>query len=416
MGGPFEFRGGELCCDEVPLREIAERYGTPTFVYSAAGLLERYRAYDEAFGGVPHLVCYAVKANGNLGVLRVLAEAGAGFDIVSAGELYRVIEAGGDPAKTVFSGVGKTAAEMRYALERGIHSFNCESESELETLSAVATSLGAAARIAVRVNPDIDAQTHPKISTGLRDNKFGVDIAEVESVYERAARMPGLSVEGVSCHIGSLIMEPAPLMQAADSLIALTARLQKRGLPIRTIDFGGGLGIAYRAGETAPTIADFVAQVRSRAIDLGLTAMVEPGRSVVGECGALIAEVVGRKRNRDKEFVILDAAMNDLLRPTLYEAHHEIVPLAESGRPPIVADIVGPVCETGDYLARARSIAAVEPGERVALLTCGAYGFSMSSNYNARPRAAEVLVENGASALVRRRETFEDLIRGESRG
>jgi diaminopimelate decarboxylase len=305
---------------------------------------------------------------------------------------------------------------MRYALERGIHSFNCESESELETLSAVAASLGATARIAVRVNPDIDAQTHPKISTGLRDNKFGVDIAEVESVYERAARMPGLSVEGVSCHIGSLIMEPSPLMQAADSLIALTARLQKRGLPIRTIDFGGGLGIAYRAGETAPTIADFVAQVRGRAMDLGLTAMVEPGRSVVGECGALIAEVVGRKRNRDKEFVILDAAMNDLLRPTLYEAHHEIVPLVESGRAPIVADIVGPVCETGDYLARSRSIAAVEPGERVALLTCGAYGFSMSSNYNARPRAAEVLVENGASALVRRRETFEDLIRGESRG
>jgi len=413
---PFAYRGGELCCDGVPLRGIAERYGTPTFVYSAAGLLERYGAYDDAFGALPHLVCYAVKANGNLGVLRVLAEAGAGFDIVSAGELYRVLAAGGDARKTVFSGVGKTADEMRYALERGIHSFNCESEGELETLSAVAADLGASAKIALRVNPDIDAQTHPKISTGLRDNKFGIDIAEVEDVYDRAARLPGLSVEGVSCHIGSLIMEPAPLMQAADSLIALTVRLQKRGLPIRTIDFGGGLGIAYRAGETTPTIAEFVAQIRDRARDLGLTAMVEPGRSVAGECGALIARVVGRKRNRGKEFVVLDAAMNDLLRPTLYEAHHEIVPLIEKDRASVVADVVGPVCETGDYLARSRSIGAVEPGECVALLTCGAYGFVMSSNYNARPRAAEVLVENGRAALVRRRETFEDLIRGESRG
>ncbi len=413
MKQPFSYSDGRLFCDQVVLDEIAAACGTPCYVYSARGILNRYQAYDEAFGRTPHLVCYAVKANSNLSLLRLLAHAGAGFDIVSGGELFRVLQAGGTPSKIVFSGVGKTSDEIEYALNCRIHSFNCESEPELALINELALKRGLRARVALRVNPDVDAATHPYISTGLRDNKFGVDIADAERVYEYAQSLPGLAPESVSCHIGSQLLDPAPLMEAVDRMVALAGRLQQRGLPIRNLDLGGGLGIAYQPGQTTPVIPAFIDQMKQRVAELGLTIMIEPGRSLVGECGVLLSRVIHRKKNSVKEFVVLDAAMNDLLRPALYQAHHEILPVTQSNRPLMTADIVGPVCETGDFLAKGRTLPELESGELVAVMSAGAYGFVMSSNYNSRPRAAEVLVEDNRWRIVRQREKFEDLVRGE---
>ena len=413
MKQPFSYSDGKLFCDQVSLEEIAAACGTPCYVYSARGVLNRYQAYDDAFGRMPHMVCYAVKANSNLSLLRLLAHAGSGFDIVSGGELFRVLQAGGTPSKIVFSGVGKTSDEIEYALNCRIHSFNCESEAELDLINELALRRGLRARIALRVNPDVDAVTHPYISTGLKDNKFGVDISEAERVYEYAQSLPGLAPESVSCHIGSQMLDPAPVMEAVDRMVALTGRLQQRGLAIRNVDLGGGLGIAYQPGHATPLIPAFIEEMKRRVEELGLTIMIEPGRSLVGECGVLLSRVIHRKRNAVKEFVVIDAAMNDLLRPALYQAHHEIVPVVQSARAEITADVVGPVCETGDFLARGRTMPSVEAGELVAIMSAGAYGFVMSSNYNSRPRVAEVLVEDSRWRIVRQREKFEDLVRGE---
>jgi diaminopimelate decarboxylase len=410
----FDYSENDLYCEQVPLADLAARVGTPAYVYSSESLLARYRAYDEAFGDLPHTVCYAVKANSSLGVLALLARAGAGFDIVSGGELFRVLQAGGDPSGVVFSGVGKTAAEVEYALAQGIHIFNCESEAELALIDAMAARLGVKAGFAIRVNPDVDASTHPYISTGLSRHKFGIDIAQAQGVYERSRRFPNLAAEGVSCHIGSQILDPSPILEALDKALALAAKLRADGHPIRHIDLGGGLGVAYHAGETAPPIRAFIESVHARLRESGLQVMVEPGRSIVGPAGVLLTRVLYRKKNGGKEFVVVDAGMNDLIRPALYHAHHEIIPLRKNPQPALVADVVGPVCESGDFLARDRRMANVMPGDYLAVCTAGAYGFVQSSNYNSRPRAPEVLVEGAGYRVIRERETFQDLIRGET--
>jgi diaminopimelate decarboxylase len=408
---PLELQDGALMVDGVPLANIAQRAGTPCYVYSAAAILENFRAYDVAFGDVPHTVCYAVKANSNLALLRLLAREGAGFDIVSGGELYRVLRAGGEASKVVFSGVGKTAEEIDAALVAGVGYFNCESEPELALLDALAHRRGKKVRVALRVNPDVDADTHAHISTGRLAHKFGVDIGAAEGVYERARKHSNLLLEGVGCHIGSQLLNQEPVMEAVDKVLELAARLRTQGFDIRHIDFGGGLGVAYTPEQTTPDIAGFVAKLRTRMEGKDLHVLIEPGRSIVGAAGILLTRVLYRKKTAEKEFVIVDAAMNDLIRPALYGA--EILPVRPTGMGKFVTDIVGPVCETGDFLARDREMPEVFPGDLLAVCTAGAYGFVQASNYNSRPRPAEVLVENGTWRVVRRRESFEDLVRGE---
>jgi diaminopimelate decarboxylase len=411
----FRYENQALRCEGVDPEAIARAVGTPCYVYSSHSILDAYRDYDAALGDLPHMICYAVKANSTLAVLSLLARAGSGFDIVSGGELFRVLKAGGDPARVVFSGVGKTAAEIEFALRSGISNFNCESEGELAEIDAIAGRLGVTARFSLRVNPDVDAVTHPYISTGLRDHKFGVDIADAPAIYARARRFTSLRAAGVSCHIGSQILDYSPILEAAGKVLALIEQLQGEGFAIDHVDLGGGLGIAYQAADDAPTIHEFIGALRDRIGRDGLTVMIEPGRSIVGSAGVLLTKVLYRKKSPSKEFVVVDAAMNDLIRPSLYKAHHEILPLhnapAGSG---IVADVVGPVCETGDFLARDRELADVQPGEYLAVFSAGAYGFVQASNYNSRPRAAEVLVEGNSWRVVRTRETWDDLIRGES--
>lgn len=411
---PYSYEGDTLFCEGVPLPEIAAGAGTPCYVYSSADILTRFREYDRAFGDVPHRVCYAVKANSNLSILRLLANEGAGFDIVSGGELFRVLQAGGDPDRIVFSGVGKRPDEIEYALSKGIHTFNCESLSEMEVLDSIGRRMDRQARIALRANPDVDAATHPYISTGLSEHKFGIDISEIETAYRKAVSLPNLLVEGVSCHIGSQILDPDPMMEAVDRMLELVERLRGAGIPIRHLDLGGGLGVRYRAADQAPAIASVVCEIRKRVAGAGLQIMVEPGRSIVGEAGVLLTSVLYCKQTARKEFIVVDAAMNDLIRPALYKSHHEIQPVRrDDSREIITADVVGPVCETGDFLAKGRDISRVEPGELLSIATAGAYGFAQSSNYNSRPRAAEVLVEGKQWSIIRQRETYEDLIRGE---
>ncbi len=413
MQGAFEYRDGVLFCEGVDLTEVAGRAGTPCYVYSAGALRRAYRVFEEGLAGAPHLVCFAVKANGNLAVLRLLAEAGAGFDIVSGGELFRVLRAGADPSKVVFSGVGKTREEIEAALEAGIHSFNCESEAELLLLSSLAQRTGRRARAAIRVNPDVDAATHPYISTGLKRHKFGIDIAEAEELYARAAALPGLALEGASCHIGSQLLDVAPLIEAAERMAALVERLRARGIAVRFLDLGGGLGVPYRKEDSWPDVPRYLAAVRGIAERLGVELLLEPGRFIAGPAGALLARVLYRKAGGGKEFLIVDASMTELIRPALYEAHHEMRPLRQTGRGTFVADIVGPVCESSDFLAEEREIENLLPGDFLAVMTAGAYGFVMASNYNARPRPCEVLVDGDAWRVVRQRERLEDLVRGE---
>lgn len=411
---PFRYVSGVLYCEEVPVSAIAAEVGTPCYVYGAGGIRHRFQAYRGALSGLPHSICYAVKANGSLGVLKVLADLGSGFDIVSAGELYRVLRAGGDPSKVVYSGVGKSAAEISFALERGIHSFNCESESELLLLADIARGKGLRARAALRVNPDVDANTHPYISTGLQEHKFGVPFELARKLYLQFRDEPGMEWVGVSCHIGSQILDVSPLVEAVEKVIAFAADLRAAGLPIQEIDIGGGLGIAYRPTETATQIPAYMEQVIARVRESGFLLAVEPGRSLVAESGILLTEVLHLKPAASRHFVIVDAAMNDLIRPSLYSAHHEIVPVNWKDLPLVVADVVGPVCESGDFFARQRPIPAVQQGDCLALCAAGAYGFSLASNYNARPRAAEVLVDGSAWRVIRERESWEDLVRGES--
>ena len=411
----FEYCNGSLWCEQVSLTEIAEQVGTPAYVYSADAILSRFRQYDAAFGDQPHTVCYAVKANSNLALLQLLARAGAGFDIVSGGELYRVLKSGGDPAKVVFSGVGKTYAEIEYALSLGIFSFNAESEPELAWISAAAVKLGVQARVALRVNPDVDAKTHEYISTGLKEHKFGIDIALAEDVYRRTASLPGLILDNVSCHIGSQILNPASLLEAIDRVLALVERLRAAGLAITNVDLGGGLGVPYEPGETSPSISEYVSHIVAKTKGRRLHVAIEPGRSLVAEAGVLLSRVLLNKENGEKLFVIVDAAMNDLIRPSLYKVYHEIQTVHETSADTAtrLADIVGPVCETGDFLGKNRNFPVVVPGELIAIRNAGAYGFAMASNYNSRPRAVEVLVEGATWRIVRERETLEDLVRGE---
>jgi diaminopimelate decarboxylase len=412
--GEFSYLGGTLACEELELPAIAEAHGTPAYVYSKRAIISRFHQYENALAGLPHRICYSVKANSNLAVLRTLAREGAGFDIVSGGELYRVLAAGGKADSVVFSGVGKTESEIRFALETGIHSFNCESEAEIEIISRIATSLQGTASIAIRVNPDVDPATHPYISTGLREHKFGIDMAAAEAIYQRASRLPGISCEGVSCHIGSQIVDLDPLLEAADRVIALLKTLRAQGHRIRNLDLGGGLGIAYRPIDRAAPVAAFIEQLREKLERLDVTLMLEPGRSIVAEAGVLLTRVLLVKQNGEKTFVIVDAAMNDLIRPALYHAYHEIVPVkqASSGEP-ITADVVGPICETGDFFAHSRKLPSLQSGDLLAILTAGAYGFVTASNYNSRPRPCELLVDRDRVHLARKREIYEDLIRGE---
>jgi diaminopimelate decarboxylase len=409
----FEYRNGELHAEGVALSSIAEQYDTPCFVYSRAAIEQAYDAWDSALDGVPHLVCFAVKANSNLGVLNLLARRGAGFDIVSGGELERVLAAGGEPSRIVFSGLGKTAAEMRRALEVGIHCFNVESAAELERLQQVAAELDIKAPISLRVNPDVDAKTHPYISTGLKENKFGIDIAQAPAVYRRAAELSHIEICGVDCHIGSQLTDDTPFIDALDRLLQLIDSLAADGITIRHLDLGGGLGVTYR-DETPPSPGTYLAKVREALTGRNLTLVCEPGRSIVANAGVLLTRVNLLKPTEHKNFAIIDGAMNDLIRPALYSAWMGID--AVKPRSDVAVDtwdLVGPVCETGDFLGKDRELALAE-GDLLAVRSAGAYGFVMSSNYNTRPRAAEVLVDGDTTHLVRRRETVSELLAGES--
>ncbi|KFE45756.1 diaminopimelate decarboxylase [Pseudomonas congelans] len=408
----FNYRDGELFAEGVALSGIAERFGTPTYVYSRAHIEAQYRAYADALSGMPHMVCFAVKANSNLGVLNVLARLGAGFDIVSRGELERVLAAGGKAERIVFSGVGKTREDMRRALEVGVHCFNVESTDELERLQEVAAELNVRAPISLRVNPDVDAGTHPYISTGLKENKFGIAIAAAEDVYIRASQLPNLEVIGVDCHIGSQLTTLEPFIDALDRLLDLVDRLGDCGIHLHHIDLGGGLGVRYR-DEEPPLAADYIKAVRERLAGRDLGLLFEPGRFIVANAGTLLTRVEYLKHTEHKDFAIVDAAMNDLIRPALYQAWMEVTAVRPRDSEPRAYDIVGPICETGDFLAKGRELALAE-GDLLAVHSAGAYGFVMSSNYNTRGRAAEVLVDGSQAFEVRRRETVAELFAGES--
>jgi len=409
----FERDGAELRCDGVSLGEAADRFGTPLYLYSRALLVEGYRGYERAFAAVPHRICYALKANGNGHLLRVLAGLGAGADIVSGFELLAALRAGFPPERIVFAGVGKTGDEIDLGIERGIFDFNAESEEEIARISAAAVRRGRTVKLSLRVNPDIDPRSHPYVSTGVRESKFGVDIRLAREILRRARGRPGISVAGVQCHIGSQITDLAPLGEAAREVAALSRDLLAEGFPLEMIDLGGGLGVDYEGGRL-PEPERLAEQVLPALSGLPLTLYLEPGRSLVGPAGALLTRVLYVKENQGRRFVIVDAAMNDLLRPSLYRAYHRIEPVVGRGRDRVRVDVVGPVCETGDFLARDHELEAVEAGDLLAVRDAGAYGFVMASNYNQRPRAAEVLVEDGGLRLIRRRETFEDLVRGEA--
>ncbi|MCB1888083.1 MAG: diaminopimelate decarboxylase [Rhodocyclaceae bacterium] len=403
---------GELRLEDVALNDIAARFGTPTFVYSARAMREAYAAYAEALSGVPSQVCYAVKANSNLAVLGLFARLGAGFDIVSGGELARVLAAGGQADRVVFSGVGKSAAEIEQALSAGIQCFNIESRAELARIAAIASRLGRTAPVAFRVNPAVDPKTHPYISTGLRSNKFGVDFDEAFELYREAARQPALRVSGIACHIGSQLLDPAPVAEAAEKVLGLVDRLSDEGIALDHIDLGGGLGIRYD-DESPPSVADYLAPLLARYGTRRETLCFEPGRSLVGNAGLLLTKVELLKHGVEKNFAVVDAAMNDLARPALYDAYHAAVPVSTRAEATTRRyDIVGPICESGDFLARERDLALAD-GDLIALLSAGAYGMTMSSNYNTRPRAAEVLVDGSRTFVARDRETVASLLRHE---
>lgn len=404
----FAYHGGELHAEEVPLRRIAERYGTPCYVYSRVALEDTYRAFDAAFSGCDHLVCYAVKANSTLAVINLLARLGSGFDIVSGGELQRVLAAGGEPGKIVFSGVGKSVEEMRQALEAGVFCFNIESEPELLRLDRVAEETGVTAAISLRVNPDVDPRTHPYIATGLQQNKFGVAYSEALSLYRRARDLQNLNIIGIGCHIGSQLVELDPFVAAFDRVLELADQLRADGIALTHIDAGGGLGIRYR-DETPPAFADYAQALTSRLGARPVRILLEPGRALIGNAGILLTRVEYLKRGAVRNFAVVDAAMNDLMRPALYDAYHEVRPIAASNGGRATYEIVGPVCESGDFLARERELSLRE-NDLLAIMSAGAYGMSMSSNYNTRPRVAEVMVDKGQVHLIRKREAIADLM------
>lgn len=404
----FSLKNGQLHAESAPLSDIAARFGTPCYVYSRAALEASLDEFQTELAGVDALVCYAVKANANLAVLNVFARRGAGFDIVSTGELKRALAAGGDPQKIVFSGVGKTAEEMAFAITAGILCFNVESAPELDRLNAVAASLGKKAPISLRVNPNVDAKTHPYISTGLKENKFGVAYEDALALYQHAASLSHLQITGIDCHIGSQLLDPSPFAEALDKVLLLADQLATAGIVLHHIDLGGGLGIRYKEEQQAPSVASYLQPLLKKLKDRKLKIILEPGRRLVGNAGVLLTKVEYLKPGELKSFAIVDAAMNDLARPALYDSWHDITPVSPRDAAPGKWEIVGPICESGDFLGHGREL-ALQPGDLLAIMSAGAYGMAMSSNYNARPRAAEVMVDGSASHLVRRRETVEEL-------
>lgn len=411
----FQYRNAQLCAEEVPLERIAREVGTPCYVYSRRTLERHLRAFEEAFAQVAHRCCFSVKANGNLALLRLIHRRGWGFEVVSAGELCRVLAAGGDPSRVVFSGVGKRPEELELALEAGVMLFNVESSQELELLAEMAASRGVRAPVALRVNPDIQAPTHPHLATAGRQHKFGIDPEEAHALYRRMQRMPGVVPRGLHFHLGSQITRLEPFVEAIRRVSELWGALRKEGIELRYLDIGGGLGIPYGDGEAPPGPAEYARAVCSQVGSLQpLELILEPGRAVVGNAGVLLTRVLYTKRRAGKRFAVVDAGMNDLLRPSLYGARQEIRPLRRDEGPRVPVEVVGPVCESGDVLGRGCPLPDLRPGDLLAIMGAGAYGFSMSSNYNARPRAAEVLVDGERYFVVRERETYEDLMRGEA--
>ena len=409
----FNYRGDELFAEDVAVKEIVKAVGSPCYIYSRATLERHWRAFDDSFNGHEHLVCYAVKANSNLAVLNLFARMGSGFDIVSAGELLRVLKAGGDSSKIVFSGVGKGREEIKLALEKNIHCFNVESEAELYAINQIAGVMDAKAPIALRVNPDVDAGTHPYISTGLKENKFGIDIDIALNLYQRAANMDNIRIKGIACHIGSQLTEISPFLDALDRVLAVVQQLSENNIELEHIDLGGGLGISY-SDETPPEPAEYARAVVARLGDRKIPVHIEPGRAIAGNAGILVTKVEYLKHTEHKNFAVVDAAMNDLIRPSLYSAWQDIVPVTKDSKNAVQEnyDIVGPVCETGDFLGKDRQL-SISAGDLLAVRSSGAYGFTMSSNYNSRPRVTEVMVDGDEFQVVRKRESFEDLIRGE---
>jgi diaminopimelate decarboxylase len=409
----FNYQAGELYCENVPVRRIAEKVGTPFYLYSAATLGHHFRVFQASFQGFPHIVCFAVKANGNLAILRLFGKLGAGADIVSGGELHRALSAGMDPGRIVYSGVGKREDEIRAALKAGILLFNMESSQELEAINRIAGRMKKKAPVALRINPDIDARTHPYISTGLKKNKFGINIERALEDYRRAQELPHLEVMGAACHIGSQITEVEPFVAALERLKELIERLKGQGIGIRYLDLGGGLGIQYDQ-EAPPHPKEYGGRLLQHLQGLDVTLILEPGRVLVGNAGILVTKVLYTKESDTKHFIIVDAGMNDLARPSLYGSYHGICPVAQQSRPLVTASLVGPICESGDFLAKDRKLPDFQPGELVAVMSAGAYGFSMSSNYNARPRVAEILVHDRDFYVIRKRETYRQLTWGEA--
>jgi diaminopimelate decarboxylase len=409
----FEYKNGLLHCEGVPLDRIAKEAGTPAYVYSEETLRRHVRVFDEAFHSIPHLMCYAVKANSNINILRRFAEWGTGFEIISGGELFRVLGAGGSPQKTIFDGPGKTIEEIRYALDSDILFFNVESGTELESIQDIARQANKRARVSIRANPDVDPRTHPYISTGMQKHKFGVSLPEARELYRRAKGLSNIEVVGVTCHIGSQITQMGPFEEAIASIREFILELKREGHALKYVDFGGGLGISYDA-EEPPSPATYAKSIAHGTKDLGLTVILEPGRVIVGNAGILLTRVLLKKNQGDKKFVVVDAGMNDLIRPALYGSHHQIWSVREEKQREKV-DVVGPVCESADFFAQDREVALLRDGDLLAVMSAGAYGFSLSSNYNSRPRAAEILVKGDSYEVIRRRETYEDLIRLESR-
>jgi diaminopimelate decarboxylase len=408
----FHYQQHQLFCEQVSLNQIAEQYGTPSYIYSRAAFTRHFLEYQHALGDHAGMICYAVKANSNIAILKVLAKLGAGFDIVSLGELERVLKAGGDPSRIVFSGVAKTSNEIRRALEVGVYCFNVESSPELIRLNDVAKSMGVIAPVSLRVNPDVDAQTHPYISTGLKENKFGVDIEEAINVYQQAVSLSHLNIKGVDCHIGSQLTTIDPFLDALDRVLRLIDRLADLGINIEHLDLGGGLGVTYD-DEKPPAIKDYLEEIIVRIGGRALSLALEPGRSIAANAGVLLTTVEYLKPTRHKNFAIIDAGMNDNIRPSLYQAWQRALPLNQTASvEPLMWDLVGPVCETGDFLAKDRQL-ALEAGDRIAIMSAGAYGFSMSSNYNSRPRPIEIMVDGDQIHVIRERETIDDLLRGE---
>jgi diaminopimelate decarboxylase len=408
----FHYQADKLLCEEVSVQEVARKEGTPLYLYSHRTLQRHFRVFDAAFAAVPHIVCFAVKANSNTAILRIFIREGGGLDLVSGGELYRALKAGADPKKIVYSGVGKRDDEIDFALKTGILMFNVESEEELETINSRAEMLGVRAGIGLRVNPDVDPGTHPHISTGLKENKFGINVETSLMAYRRAATLKHLDIKGVSCHIGSQVTKLSPFIDALGRLKELVRRLREEGIAIHYLDLGGGLGITYNQ-ETPPHPSEYAQAIIDASRDMNCTLILEPGRVIVGNAGILVTRVLYKKGNEGKRFIIVDAGMNDLLRPSLYGSFHKIQPVIRREREEIIADVVGPICESGDFLAKGRQMPDFERGEFMAVMSAGAYGFSMSSNYNSRPRIPEILVRDDRYHVIRKRETCEDLIRGE---